>query len=219
MVASASRGDREAREAFVRRYWPVVHGYLATRWQRSRLREEIDDASQEVFLDCFKARGALERVERGQASGFRGFLYGVARHVALRAERKARRGRPVEEEVGADEELEEGQLDDESPSRSFDREWARSVLKSAADRQEAAAARRGPEALRRVELLRLRFHEGRPIREIAESWSVDAAVLHREFARARDEFRAALETEVAFHLPGAEGEVERECQRLLDLLE
>ena len=217
VVRRASRGEGPAREAFVRTYWPVVHDFLAARWKGSRLRDELDDAMQEVFLDCFRADGALGRVERERDLRFRQFLYGVVRNVALRAEKKAYGAqRPVEspEDLAA----EESALQGESPSRLFDRSWARSIVQAAADRLESEARQRGETALRRVELLRLRFHEGLPIRAIAERWSVDAAVLHHDFARARKEFESALKAEVAFHLPGSVEEVERECARMLDLL-
>jgi RNA polymerase sigma-70 factor (ECF subfamily) len=72
--------------------------------------------------------------------------------------------------------------------------------------------------VRRVELLRLRFQEGLPIRDIATRWQTDAAVLHHEYARAREEFRAALLEVVAFYHPGTAAEVERECANLLSLL-
>lgn len=44
------------------------------------------------------------------------------------------------------------------------------------------------------------------------------AGLHREYATARDEFRAALREMVAFHRSGGtDGEVERACGELLVL--
>ena len=76
----------------------------------------------------------------------------------------------------------------------------------------------GADAVQRVELLRLRFHEGLPICEIAQRWNVDSAKLHREYAKARKEFRAALLEVVAFHYPGSPADVERECVELLALL-
>src|SRR5262249_9139684 len=108
---------------------------------------------------------------------------------------------------------------EETLSRAFDRAWARAVVREAAERQSALAAQRSEASLRRVELLRLRFHEGLPIREIARLWGLDAAYLHHEYARARQEFRAALREVIAFHHPGSPEDVDRECARLLSLLE
>jgi hypothetical protein len=52
-------------------------------------------------------------------------------------------------------------------------------------RQRQQAEQSGPDAVQRVELLRLRFEEGLPIRTIAERWGVPAATLHHAYARAR----------------------------------
>ena len=104
-------------------------------------------------------------------------------------------------------------------SRVFDREWARAVMREAADRLREAAQTGGADAQRRVELLRMRFYEGWPIREIARLWSADPADLHREYARARKEFKLALVEVVAYHLPGSAEAIERECSELLALLE
>ena len=108
--------------------------------------------------------------------------------------------------------------DEESQARLFDRAWARSLLREAARRQEDHARRTGAAALRRVELLRLRFHEGLPIRAIAARWQIEAATLHRDYARARQEFKTALAEVVGFHHPGTPAEIERECVNLLSLL-
>jgi RNA polymerase sigma-70 factor (ECF subfamily) len=99
----------------------------------------------------------------------------------------------------------------------FDRAWASALLRQAAARQ-ARDARGNPAAERRVELLRLRFGEDLPIREIAKLWQADADRLHREYRTAREEFLDAL-TEVVGELHGGTPEaVEAECKRLLDHL-
>jgi hypothetical protein len=69
-----------------------------------------------------------------------------------------------------------------------------------------------------VELLRLRFHDGLPIREIARLWQADPAKLHHEYATARQEFLAALRDVVAFHHPGPSAEIDRVCADLIQLL-
>ena len=66
-------------------------------------------------------------------------------------------------------------------------------------------------------ILRLRFEQGLPIREIAALWKVDAAKLHHEYAKARNEFREALVEVVAFHTPGSKSEVERQTAELIEL--
>jgi RNA polymerase sigma-70 factor (ECF subfamily) len=112
------------------------------------------------------------------------------------------------------------QVADDGPSLSqvFDRAWAAALVREAGQRQAEIARTRGPEAERRVELLRLRFHDGLPIREIARLWQADPARLHHEYATARREYREALREVVAFHQPGAAADVERACAELLALL-
>ena len=71
----------------------------------------------------------------------------------------------------------------------------------------------GAVAQRRVELLRLRFIEGKPSRWIAEDWGLKPAQIQYEYKCARDEFQAALMDVVREHDP--DGDVEDECVQLL----
>jgi RNA polymerase sigma-70 factor (ECF subfamily) len=213
--ATAARDD-EARTKFAAQYVPLVRAYLGTRWRDAPLIEELDDAVQEVFVECFRMGGVVERADPGRPGGFRAFLYGLVRNVALRfeADRARRRDRQAPGDVSAQDVA----IDDESLARVFDRVWARSVMREAAARQAEWAEGEGEEALRRVDLLRLRFQEGLPIRVIARRWAVDPAELHHEYARARKEFRAALMEVMAFYHPGSPAETERACTELLELL-
>ncbi len=216
MIRSAASGDQEGREEFARRYGPVVRAYLGVRWRSAGCLQEIDDAVQEVFVECFRGGGVLDRVDPERPGGFRAFLYGVVRNVALRAE--SRRARRRERTPGSCFDLDAVQKDDATLSQVFDRAWATSIIREAADLQKQKAAGAGEAALRRVELLRLRFYEQKPIREIARLWKTEAGLLHREYARARGEFKAALLEVVAFHHPGSAAEVARACSDLLAVL-
>ena len=69
-----------------------------------------------------------------------------------------------------------------------------------------------------MELLRLRFHENRPIRDIASLWGEDAARLHHEYARARREFQQALRDTVAEYVDDVDGALDRECRELIESL-
>jgi RNA polymerase sigma-70 factor (ECF subfamily) len=215
VIQAAAEGSAADRAEFARHYAPVVRGYLAARWRTSPCLEELDDAVQEVFVECFRPGGVLERADRSRA--FRAFLYGVIRNIALRVE--ASRARRREHPPAADAPLEALPDDEESQSRIFDRAWARALLREAAARMEQRALSAGAEAGRRVELLRLRFYDGLPIRAIAVRWQIDTAVLHHEYAKARQEFREALLEVVAFHHPGTPAEIEQQAANLLTLLE
>jgi len=99
------------------------------------------------------------------------------------------------------------EADEAGRSRLFHRTWARAIMAEAAELRSTKAHELGAEAVQRVELLRLRFEENRPIREIARLWNVDPAKLHHAYALARQEFKAALLEVVAFHQPGSKLEV------------
>jgi len=92
------------------------------------------------------------------------------------------------------------------------------IIEQAGKRQLELAKEQGPGAERRYEILRFRFEGGLTIRDIANRLGLEPACTHKEYARAREEFRAALLEVVALHSPGLPGEVERESVRLLGLL-
>jgi DNA-directed RNA polymerase specialized sigma24 family protein len=209
VIQAAAAGSPADREELARRYLGVVRAYLAARWRGSTLRDDLDDAAQDVFVECFRRGGALDAVGAGRVPGFRAFLYGVIRNVARRFENRPVRSAGTAPDTPADA---------LSQSRLFDRTWARAIMAEAAELQKTRAHDHGPEAVRRVELLRLRFEENLPIRVIAERWGVDARSLHHAYALARQDFRAALLEVVAFHQPGSPAELEEEAASLLKVL-
>jgi RNA polymerase sigma-70 factor (ECF subfamily) len=209
VIRAAAAGSPGGRDELARRYVGVVRAYLGARWRSSALRADLDDAVQEVFVECFREGGALEAAGAGRVPHFRAFLYGVIRNVARRFEsRPVRVAGPLPEIEG----------NEESQSRLFERTWAQSIMAEAARLMKRRADDGGPEASRRVELLRLRFEDNLPIRKIAERWDVPAARLHHAYALARQEFRSALLEIVAFHQPGTLAEVEQEAASLLKAL-
>jgi len=227
VIVAAAHGGAAGRDDFARRYAGPIRAYLAARWRGTKRLAEQDDAAQEVFVECFRAGGALARVETGRPGGFRAFLYGVVRHVALRFETRGGAAAPARAAGAGDAasaaiDLDALPADDPTLSRAFDRAWVQALLAQAVETQESEARLRGAAAVRRVALLRRRFADDLPIRAIAREWGVDAAVVHHEYARARDEFAAALKQVVRFHLAGSDataGAVERQCAELASLLE
>ena len=216
VIRGAAEGGGAERTQVVTTYTPALRAYLLARWRGTPLAQSVDDAMQEVFLACFREGGALERADPGMPGGFRAFLYGIARNVAREIEKRQAR-RPAQR---LDSDMAENAIaaDDASLSRAFDRAWAETIVTQAAEAQRRAAEARGPDAVRRVELLRLRFQEDLPIREIASRWDEDAARLHREYAQARREFEEALLGVVLFHHPGPRGRARDEARELLALL-
>lgn len=216
VVEQAARGEAAARSQFAHSYLGVVRAFLMRRWRGSRAAVLVDDAVQEIFLDLFRDGGALGRFDASRAKNFRTFLFGVVHKVALRYEERVSKDRRRFDGPAADPD--EFPNDDPTVSRVFDREWAKELLQRARERLEERASRNGDGALRRVQLLRQRFQEGLPIREIAKRNNEDAAHLHHEYAKAREEFKAALRAEVAYHHRGDTAALEAECRKLLDLL-
>ena len=98
LLRDAAAGGEVSRAEFAARYAPVVRAYLAVRWRGSKLLRELDDTVQDVFIECLRDGGLLERARADRPGGFRAFLYGAVRKVALRAE--ARRARQLAREPG-----------------------------------------------------------------------------------------------------------------------
>jgi RNA polymerase sigma-70 factor (ECF subfamily) len=216
LIESAAAGDRSARDAFVDRYLPVVRAYLAARWNGRLSKPELEDAVQEVFVECLKDEGVLDRNRSRRGSGFRAYLFGAVRNIALRVE--ASRSRKIDSPRTDSFHAEFHPAEGDSSSRIFDRAWAAAIMRRAAEKQSEHARAAGPAALRRVELLRLVFQEDRRIAEIAREWDVPAEDLHRDYGKARREFAGALREIVAFHVPESDAAVERECEELMGLL-
>ena len=216
LLYAAAAGGEGPRAEFVARYAPVVRAYLTARWRNATQLQDLDDAVQEVFLQCLKPDGLLERVRADQQGGFRAFLYGAVRNVALQAE--TRQARSLKRE-SPNVDLEDIANSDNTLSQVFDRAWAKAVVREASERQLILAARRGEASLRRVELLKLRFQEGLPIRDIAQRWGVEAAYLHHEYARAREEFRLALREVIASYHSESVANIDSKCAELLSLFE
>jgi RNA polymerase sigma-70 factor (ECF subfamily) len=214
LVARAAAGDPPSCSRFGRTYLPLIRGFLALRWRGTKLVEEIDDATQDVFVECFRPDGPLTHADAAKGD-FRGYLFGVARNVALRAEAQARR-RQLLEAGPSPVAAADAAADDPSVSRVFDREWASMLMREAGQLMHQRAT--DDKSRLRVELLRLRFGRDLAMPEIAARLEMDLAALHRQYARAREEFRSCLRSVVAFHCVRTEAQLDDECRRLFDLL-
>ena len=133
VILAAAAGSAADREELARRYLGTVRAFLFARWRGSPLHNDIDDATQEVFIECFREGGAVEAVGAGRVTNFRPFLYGVIRNVARRYE--SRPARPTAP-------LQEIPSDDASQSQLFDRTWAQAIMVEAT-RLQAQLRRRG----------------------------------------------------------------------------
>jgi RNA polymerase sigma factor (sigma-70 family) len=215
LIRGASEGRASDRDLFVTKYGPVIRAYIGARWRGSRLLQEIDDTVQEVFVACFREGGVLDAVDPDRGA-FRPFLFGTIRNVARQAETRKNRSREKRLDTVAVQTTSDP--DEASLEAAFDRAWALAIVEQATVKQRADAAALGERGVKRAELLRLRFSEGMPIREIARLWDIEAATLHHEFAIARREFQVALVDVVLFHVPGSRKRATEEARELLALL-
>ncbi len=216
LVERAATDDVDARESFARRYQSFIRNCLASRWRRGRLVSHLDDAAQEVFLSCFKGEGALENIHRHTHGSFRAYLRGVARNTARQFEARDAIQRQ-RFDIG-DFDAEQVPHPQATLSRAFDQSWARAVLRETVELLEQQAPIVSDAAVVRVEILRLRFRDGLPIRNIATRLGRDPAWVHHNYAKARDEFRRTLIEVLARRLSLSPADIESQWKRLMETI-
>lgn len=208
LILEAAEGCREARSAFVARYEPALRRYLAARWRLPLEHELVLDATQEVILECLKVGGALSRVDAERSSGFRAFLYGVARNVGLRAEEKRRRNEMAPMSPAIDP------ADENRLSAIFDGAFAEVLVSEALAlmcerREEGSGAQQ-------ARLLDLNYVQGLPARDIAAKLELDVTRVYKLLHAARRDFRQALLDVMRTQHPElSDGALEDEMRTLL----
>lgn len=213
VVLGAAEQNPARRQAFGKQYLPIVRAYLAARWRLPADHERVEDAVQDVFVQCFRPGGALKHVDPIRPGGFRSFLFGVVRHVAIDAERQRYRLSGLAPNGG--DNLDATEANEDLPSQVFDREWARMVAEQAF---ELMSARGGGVAQRRIAVLRLRYYDGIPPREIAANARMDVRDVYRLLEAGRNQFRATMLEVMAKHHSGeSRSELERRCCELIAL--
>src|SRR5262249_33479633 len=107
LIHEAARGQPAARNDFARLYAPAIHAFLRRalfrlRWAVRGFAHELDNVSQDVFLEFFKPRGALERIDRRRCTRFRDFLFGVVSNITRRSQTRWFRDQQVHLADGAE---------------------------------------------------------------------------------------------------------------------
>lgn len=190
LAQAAARGDERARTDFWQRYGHPVRLWLWFRWCHTSRRNLVDDAAQEVFLECFRPGGALAHLDRARAHhGFEAYLRGVVRNVACRIERAQARefhhrrslvaaaGQAAPEESGSAERI--------------DRAWAHDQVLAALDLLDREDRQAGTSHSLR-EFLRAHFEQGQQVRTIAAAWQEHVDHVHEVRRRACQRFRDCL---------------------------
>jgi hypothetical protein len=194
--------DDRARGNFARRYQPAVEAYFSTRWPAAPMAAQTERAVREVFDECFKHGEDLKDTVSDHDADFRRFLYKMAGLVSARAETKKSERFDGDESTLAD---------------AFDRAWARVLMRQAAT-QHAQNVKDDPAAVRRLELLRLRYYGGMQLDSIANIWHAERDDIEDQYQTARSEFETALMEVASYHMPRPKQEVADECERLLSIL-
>lgn len=212
LVARAAGGDSDSREAFARIYGPVIAAYLAARWRVALGADEVQDAMNEVFLQCFKQGGALGRVEDRREGGFRAYLYGITRNVAGTLRQAHRK------EASGESAIAGAPSDEQTMSQVFDRAYAVALTREARYVMAMNAAT-DLGASQRLRALELMYEEGMPSREVAQRLGIEPSAVYPLLTRARKDFKVALLQVMAENHPGETlPELENRCLDVLSAL-
>lgn len=222
LIDAAAKGRAEDRERVARLYAPLVRRYLAARWRLSGDHEQVQEGVQDAMLQLFKPGGALQNADPAQSGGFRAYLYGLVRNVALMIERSARRRQDRSEPSGID--LDHIEQSEATLSQVFDREWARMIAQRARVRMlenlrgkqpDAEGEQKHEKGQEIYRCLELRYTEGLAPRDIAEQLGRDVKVVYELLRSARNEYRRALLETVGEFYPGRTyAELEDTCREL-----
>ncbi len=171
----------------------------------------MSEGVQEVMIECLRPAGALERLDRGRAPDFRGFLFGVTRRTAIAIERRWRRDQKVAFRSDSSEACDRRNT---TLSAAFDRTWAQMIcLQALALLRKRIASH--PDHERKEKCLEGRFVHNQPPRVIAEETGIPVTVVYEILKVAKEEFRIALFEVVSQYHPGAtRHELEDKCREL-----
>lgn len=189
LARAAATGDEEARTQFWNRHVRAVHLWLWFRWRHSSLRGFVDDATQEVFLECFRPGGALAHLEVDKAAhGVVAFLRGVVRNVAHRLERTQQRQLAHRRQLREAMPMQPANGDD--AAERIDTAWQHGQVAAALSRLDREEAGASPHSLRAF--LKAHFEDGLPVHTIAAAWQMKPEHVHELRRRACRRFRDCL---------------------------
>ena len=208
LIRRAAAGNPQDRERFAARYAPVIRAYFSARWHLPLAHERVQDASQEVFVQCFKPGGVLTQADPSHGSGFQAFLYGVARRIGANLDRRLGQRKEIDAHSAFDEQAASSEL---ALSKSFDRAWARLVAREAGELARARAEGH-PARIAGLEALQLQFFEGLQPRAIAERRGAAVEAIYESLRQAKKDFRAAFVEVMATYNPDCtEAELRQKC--------
>lgn len=186
LVGLAGTDTDLARREFALRYEKFVRRVLAKRWLGTMFRHDFDDAVQDVFIECFKPGGVIEKADPSRGGSFRSLLYQVAFHVAARFER-SRRQQLIREQEG--ELLSDFPDTDLSGYEAVTREEVTDLVREALRRM---VQHHDPDVRSRGQLLERHTCDNERINVMADGDPELAKRLHREHSKAKLEWKQFL---------------------------
>ncbi len=186
LVSLAGTDVDLARREFALRYEKFVRRVLAKRWLGTIFCNDFDDAIQEVFIECFKPGGVIERADSRRGNSFRTLLFQVASHVAARFERSHRRW----QSQGMDEDL----LNEMATTHAsgYDVVTQEEVSDLVREALRRMIHHHDPDVRSRGQLLDRHICQNEKIIAMAGGDSGVAERLHREHRKAKKEWKSFL---------------------------
>ena len=221
VVMNAGRGDStRAGPALARlcqTYWYPLYAYARRRGYRAH---DAQDLTQEFFARLLDGR-LLARADPGRGR-FRSFLLASMNHFLANEWEKARAGKrgggcPVLslDLAAAEQRYDLEPVDDATPDKAFDKQWALRLLETVLTRLEQEYQREGKAAL--FGLLKKSLtgtRESQPYAELAASMSMSEGAIKVAVHRLRRRYRDLIREEIAQTVASPE-EVDSEMRHLL----
>ena len=211
-----SEPSRRALEALCQAYWHPIYCYVR---RKGHGPDDAQDLTQEFFAQLI-AKQHLRLADRDKGK-FRSFLLATLHFFLAREWSRAhrqRRGGQYKfvslDQSSAEEQYQIEQVDDDTPEKDFQRQWALTVLKQTMNTLEGECARAGKaDLLREVKHLLSGDRDGATYPAIGLRLSMKESAIRVAVHRLRQRYGELLRAEIAQTVE-SEGEVEEELRCL-----
>jgi RNA polymerase sigma-70 factor (ECF subfamily) len=205
-----------ALEQLCKTYWFPLYAYVR---RRGHTKEDAEDLTQ-AFFARFLAKNYLDglRAERGR---FRAFLLAALKHFLINEWHKSQRQKRGGGETPlsldwqtADTKFQVAAVNEPSPDKAFDREWAVALLAKVIERLQAECEAEGKAKLFGQLKIFLAAGKGEAAHgEVAKALGMDEGAVRVAVHRLRKRYRALLREEIAQTL-GDPAQVDEEMRAL-----
>jgi RNA polymerase sigma factor (sigma-70 family) len=190
----------EALQQLCKTYWFPLYAYVR---RRGHTKEDAEDLTQ-AFFARFLARNYLEglNAERGR---FRAFLLASLKNFLANEWHKSQRQKRGGGEVPlsldwqtADRKFQVAAMNEPSPDRAFDREWALALLAKVIERLQKECEADGKAKLfEQLKIFLTAGRDGTAQAEIAKSLGMEEGAVRVAIHRLRKRYRVLLRAEIA----------------------